>query len=122
MKCSAVRCTNCGQCEAVKQEIKTTFERAIETFGGYNQMVKATEEMSELQKELCKALIGQEDRKHILEELTDVEIMLKQLKLIFNFTEDELLEMKCLKIAKLELAVQERETYIRKSIEQEGEA
>lgn len=121
MKCSAVRCTNCGQCETGKQEIKTTFERAIETFGGYNQMVKATEEMSELQKELCKALIGQEDRKHILEELTDVEIMLKQLKLIFNFTEDELLEMKCLKIAKLELAVQEREAYIRKSIEQEGE-
>ena len=121
MKCSSIRCTNCGQCKSTKQEIKTTFERAIETFGGYSQMIKATEEMAELQKELCKALIDQEDRKHILEELIDVEIMLKQLKLIFNFTEDELLEMKCLKISKLELTVQERETYIRKSIEQGGE-
>lgn len=89
--------------------MKTTFERAIEVFGGYNQIVKTTEELAELQKELCKAVIGQEDREHILEEITDVEIMLKQMKLLYNFTDDEKLAMLCKKIAKLELAIQNEE-------------
>lgn len=109
MNCSNAKCVECGMCKKDDAVPTTSFERAVRVFGGYNQMVKATEEMSELQKELCKALIGQEDRRHILEELTDVEIVLKQLKIIFGFTEEELIQMKVLKIAKLELAVQNEE-------------
>lgn len=108
-------------CKNIEQ--KTTFEKALEVFGGYNQMIKTTEEMAELTKELCKAFIGQEDRLHILEEITDVEIMLKQMKIYYNFTDDEKMTMLCKKVAKLEMYIQEQEkkepekVYIKKCIE-----
>ena len=47
-------------------------------------MIKAIEEMSELQKELCKTLIGKENRDSLIEEIADVQIMLDQLKLIVS--------------------------------------
>ena len=50
---------------------------AIETFGERNQTVVAIEELSELQKELCKLLRGSCDNdEHIAEEIADVEIVL----------------------------------------------
>ncbi|AOY78414.1 hypothetical protein BJL90_15980 [Clostridium formicaceticum] len=42
------------------------------------------EEMSELQKELCKALRGNKVTGNIAEEIADVEIMLEQMKLLFG--------------------------------------
>lgn len=87
--------------------MKTTFEQALFVFGHLNQAIKANEELNELGIELIRYALDDKrfDRMKVLEEITDVEIMLKQLKLIFNFTEDELLEMKCKKIAKLQLKV-----------------
>lgn len=87
--------------------MKTTFEQALFVFGHLNQAIKANEELNELGIELVRYALDDKrfDRMKVLEEITDVEIMLKQLKLIFNFTDDELLEMKCKKIAKLQLAV-----------------
>ena len=52
---------------------------ALRTFGIENQVVVAIEEMSELQKELCKMLRGRADIDHIAEEIADVEIMLAQM-------------------------------------------
>ena len=47
-----------------------TYRKAIETYGAYAQTVVAVEELSELQKELCKAIrpgIGDpENRDHII--------------------------------------------------------
>ena len=85
----------------------TTFEQALFVFGHLKQAIKATEELNELGIELTRYALDDKrfDRIKVLEELTDVEIMLKQLQLIFNFTEDELLSMKCKKILKLQLAV-----------------
>ena len=60
------------------------YKKAFEKFGKPNQITKAIEEMSELQKELCKVLIGEMDLLNIVEELADVEIMLEQLNLMFN--------------------------------------
>lgn len=87
--------------------MKTTFEQALFVFGHLNQAIKANEELNELGIELIRYALDDKrfDRTKVLEEITDVEIMLKQLKLIFNFTEDELLEMKCKKVAKLQLKV-----------------
>ena len=52
---------------------------ALRTFGVESQAVVAIEEMSELQKELCKMLRGKADIDHIAEEIADVEIMLAQM-------------------------------------------
>lgn len=53
-------------------------------FGCNNQMIIAIEELSELQKELTKHLRGKGNINHIITEIADVEIMLEQLKLMFN--------------------------------------
>lgn len=60
-------------------EYRETICAAIRTFGDTNQIVVAIEELSELQKELCKLLRGSGDREHIAEEIADVQIMLDQL-------------------------------------------
>jgi len=56
-------------------------ERALKTFGLDKQMIKCIEELSELQKELCKYSLGQGNLEHTIEEIADVEIMLEQMKL-----------------------------------------
>ena len=58
------------------------------------------EEMSELQKELCKHFRGKTREDWISEEIADVEIILEQIKLIFNI-ENEVQEMKEFKIDRL---------------------
>lgn len=56
---------------------KEIFSAAIQTFGEKNQTVVAIEELSELQKELCKLLRGSgASKEHIAEEIADVEIVL----------------------------------------------
>ena len=89
----------------------TCYERALQLFGHLKQAGKCQEELNELGIELSRFITEDNrfDRKKVLEEITDVEIMLKQLKIMFNFTEDDLLEMKTLKVAKLELFLQNSE-------------
>ena len=57
---------------------------ALETFGEDSQVMIAIEEMSELTKELCKNGRGQENTTHIAEEIADVEIMLRQMVMLFD--------------------------------------
>ena len=57
----------------------------IKVYGSKKQMIQAIEEMSELSKELCKYVNDRViDVEHITEEMSDVQIMLNQLILIFN--------------------------------------
>ena len=63
---------------------------ALKTFGGMKQVMKAVEELSELQKELCKYYSSEEDKDHIAEEITDVRIMLDQMAMRFDVVRDEL--------------------------------
>lgn len=62
------------------------FKKAIETYSEANQLVVLFEEMSELQKEVCKSIRynKRQLKPKIAEELADVEIMLEQLKIIFD--------------------------------------
>ena len=60
------------------------YKTAVTTFGPRHQAVIAIEELSELQKEICKYLRGQPNLEHISEEMADVEIMLAQLRVIFD--------------------------------------
>lgn len=63
-------------------------QRALDTYGSVPQITMAFEEMSELQKELCKYLRGRGSLEHIAEEIADVEIMLEQMKMLFCCTDD----------------------------------
>lgn len=63
---------------------KLLFKKALSCYGAEAQITMVFEEMSELQKELCKKLRGKDNVNDIAEEIADVEIMLDQMKLLFN--------------------------------------
>ena len=63
-------------------------QRALDTYGSLPQIVMVFEEMSELQKELCKYLRGKYSPANIAEEIADVEIMLEQMKMLFCCADD----------------------------------
>lgn len=63
---------------------KDFYDKIIEHFGNKNQCIVAIEELSELQKEICKHLRGLGNVHHIAEEIADVQIMLEQLQRIFD--------------------------------------
>lgn len=77
-------------------------------FGTSNQIVKAIEEMSELQKELCKYLINDfyYSEESIIDELADVEIMTAQLRHIFQIS-DQVDKRKEFKIERLKKRISE---------------
>jgi hypothetical protein len=63
---------------------RKVFEAAIQHYGVEAQQKLVLEEMSELQKEICKMWRGRDNIDHIAEEVADVEITLDQLKLMLN--------------------------------------
>jgi hypothetical protein len=67
-----------------ENDINVVYKQLIEKLGAKNQIIVAIEELSELQKELCKYLRDKTNIRNISEEMADVEIMLEQLKLIFE--------------------------------------
>lgn len=52
------------------------YRAALAAWGADAQTLMVFEEMSELQKELCKAARGKDNTEQIAEEIADVEIML----------------------------------------------
>lgn len=66
---------------------REVFEKALETFGDDDQTLMVFEEMSELQKELCKHARGKENAAQIAEEIADVQIMLEQMIILHNCAE-----------------------------------
>ena len=84
----------------------TTLERAIEHYGKDMQLNVAIEEFSELTKEICKYKRGEGNLDHIIEEMADCQIMLAQLRIIFDITDlqPQILE----KLDRLEKRLDER--------------
>ncbi len=68
---------------------KEIFKEMILKFGD-KQVIVAIEELSELQKELCKNLRGKENASEVAEEIADVYIMLEQMKIWCNISEEEI--------------------------------
>ena len=66
---------------------ESIYKRAIEKFGVGAQIGMVFEEMSELQKELCKYMRGKKNIQEIAEEMADVEIMLGQMKELFDINQ-----------------------------------
>lgn len=75
-------------------------QRALDTYGSRAQVVMVFEEVSELQKELCKYLRGLGSFEHIAEEIADVEIMLEQMKMLF-FCANDVREVRKRKVERL---------------------
>ena len=67
-----------------KMDRQQIYRQLIDKFGERQQIIVAIEELSELQKELCKWLRDNNNIDNIVEELADVYIMLQQLELIFD--------------------------------------
>ena len=76
---------------------------AISIYGWRKQAVVAIEEMSELQKEICKALRNDElmNREALIEEIADVKIMLWQLQQMFQIADSEIEVMMIMKLDRL---------------------
>lgn len=66
------------------EERAKVYAMALDKFGAGKQMVVAIEEMSEVQKEICKAIRGNVDLKHLAEEVADATIMLEQIRLMYG--------------------------------------
>lgn len=60
---------------------------AIAEYGKEAQLWMVIEEMSELAKEICKAMRGKNDPDAIADEIADVRIMLDQAEIIFGVEE-----------------------------------
>lgn len=61
---------------------KELYHLALSKYGAEAQTVMVFEEMSELQKELCKHARGADNQEHIAEEIADVLIMLDQMMIL----------------------------------------
>jgi NTP pyrophosphatase (non-canonical NTP hydrolase) len=84
------------------------YQKAINKFGTTMQTDVAIEEMSELIKELIKFKRGKENYKEIAEEIADVEIMMEQLRFIYNvYYETE--DIKEQKLKRLKYRIEDRE-------------
>lgn len=81
------------------------YKAAIHTFGKREQKLMAIEEMSELTKEICKDFRQRNNRECILDEITDVSIMLEQLIMIYDFKPNELSKQKQMKLLRLQRTV-----------------
>ena len=69
------------------EERANVYADAISTFGANMQLIVALEEMSELQKEICKALRGDIRPEHLAEEVADATIMLEQVRQLFSIND-----------------------------------
>lgn len=101
-------------------EIKDFAKQMIEKFGDL-QLVIACEELSELQKEICKHLRNKGDITHIKEEMADVQLMLDEMKVFFNISQDELYRIKRKKIIRTQKRCLEKTEEIEKEESREND-
>lgn len=95
-------------------EIKQIIKQMISKYGKL-QLVVAVEEMSELQKEICKDLRGKGNREHIIEEMADVQLVLDELKEYYGISQEEIYRVKRAKMLRTE------KRYLEENIKEEKE-
>ena len=84
--------------------------KAVVRYGIQLQSIVAMEECAELQKEISKLLRGSGARTHLLEEMADVIICIKQLQLMYNLDDEDLILTINQKLDRLEGRINERNT------------
>lgn len=88
------------------EERSKVYAQALGTFGAEAQLVKAIEELSEAQKEICRTLLGGKDMEHLADEVADATIMLEQVRQIFGINGQVCYHMDA-KIARLKRRIRE---------------
>ena len=81
---------------------KKILSKAIIKNGILGQSMVAVEELAELQKEISKATRGFHNQSALTEEIADVLIMIEQLKMIYNISDDDIKLWMDFKIQRLE--------------------
>lgn len=94
--------------EVTDKEATEICKDALYHYGISNQTSKAIEEMSELTKEICKWKEGADNKAQIIEEMTDVYIMLKQMVIYFDCL-TEIYQMRNKKLKRLKTRIFEEE-------------
>lgn len=97
-----------GKSSISEADAAEIYRAAIQRWGIRAQIMMVYEEMAELQKELCKNGRGKNNRDQIADEVADVEIMLAQLKIIFNI-QDLVEQHRAFKLARLRNRIEGRE-------------
>ena len=69
------------------EERKAVYDAALGKWGQKMQSIVAIEEMSEVIKEITKAMRGELNRAHLAEEIADATIMLEQLQNMFDIND-----------------------------------
>jgi NTP pyrophosphatase (non-canonical NTP hydrolase) len=78
-------------------------KKALEQWGKNSQVMMALEEMAELSKELLKNINRNKNNVvEIMEEIADVYILLEQMKIVYEISEDEINNIIGNKIKRLE--------------------
>lgn len=77
------------------------FKQAIAKYGKEAQLKTVIEEMAELTQAICKSFRGKNNLDNLIEEIADVEIMLAQLKIIYEIDESKVETWKGLKLFRL---------------------
>lgn len=72
------------QAEKDGRKRRQLYRCALDTWGPDAQTLMVMEEMSELQKELCKHARGKDNLEAIVEEIADVQIMLEQMMVLYD--------------------------------------
>lgn len=70
-----------------RTERNDVYEKALKKWGVEMQETVAIEEMSEVIKEITKAMRGELNRAHLAEEVADAKIMLEQICEMFNIND-----------------------------------
>ena len=89
------------------EERKQVYDAALGKWGAKLQATVAIEELSEVQKEICKMLRGELNREHLAEEIADATIMLEQLRQMLNIN-DSVCSWMDYKIAALKRKVEKK--------------
>jgi len=69
---------------------KDTLQKVIDKYGTTLQTTVAMEELAELIKEISKVIRGNKNADGMIEEIADVLIMIEQLKLMYNISDEEI--------------------------------
>jgi hypothetical protein len=86
-----------------KKRVKI-YAGALDVFGRDHQLTVALEELSEVQKEICKVLRGEGNLLALAEEIADATIMLEQVRQIFDIN-DEVCGVMDYKVARLQSTI-----------------
>lgn len=92
------------------EERAKVYANAIEFYGVTGQLLKALEELTEVQLEIYRILEGRPDIHHLAEEVADATLVLEQVRLIFDINAEvcEVMDAKVLRLQYL-IAAKERQ-------------